>query len=689
MSKYQTKQGGHFFKDGLLLYKGVTYKMKGTIKGKLTAAMIIIVAVALLVSTAVTVTLSTGNLSTELKSELQINADKFANSINSWIEKERGRNIAGAAAIKSLSDEISDKAHLQVMVSTLSEDRPDLLNLYYGTEDKVFVQTDPDQLPPEGYDPTARGWYKQAKEKQTTIVTDPYMDVLIGGMCITIASPVYKDGKLVGVLGADYTLDHIAGVVNSIPYQQGEYGFLVDASGNYIMHENKSFLPGEETATPVSKVMPGIGSLISDPGKAPMVSADYDGEKNYFVTSKIEGCSWILGLAMPEANVTGSVTRLIVISAVIVIVAILAVILIMTKLISSQLTPLEKMKSFITGRIVGEENVRSTGSEVEQINYLISEMETSFVDTIHKTKDESQTIRDKMMSASEKIGGINDSISEINSAMHRTESGIDSQTASIRSLESICGNVTEATGTFTEDTREMSAKTSEIIARVQAMVPDILNNKRHAVQVTNETKGELEEAIEGIRVIEQIVDVASAIQGIASQTNLLALNASIEAARAGEAGRGFAVVADEINTLSTTTGSEIDKVNALTSEVTANIARLSKVCDRILKFLTESVLPDYDNLETMANNYMEDANYYNDLSRELGSGAEKLSVSVSDINEAIKVLSDSQKALDDAVHDISSNMQSITASSENVSTETRDVMDSISTLQDTTGRFNV
>ncbi|MCR5033205.1 MAG: methyl-accepting chemotaxis protein [Lachnospiraceae bacterium] len=663
--------------------------MKSTIKGKLTMATILIVVLAMVVSAGIIVGLSGSKITGGITSALQLSADKYANSINSWIEMEKGLNAAGAAALAAIPDSSYDREHIQSVVTTEADGHSEFLNLYYGMETKQHIQMDPAATVPDGYDPTARGWYKAAKEAGTTIVTDPYMDVLIGGMCITIATPVYRNGELAGVLGADFTLDYISDVLNGIPYESGEYGFLIDASGNYIMHENAAFLPGEDTATPVASVMSGISTIVGNPGAGAILTADYDGSAKYFVTSHVSGCSWVLGLAMPKNHVSGSTRNLIVLSLVIMIVAILAVIVIMTRLIGQQLAPMVTMKAFITDKIIGRENVRQTGSEVEQIRYLLEELETRFIDTIHKTQDESRAIRDKMISASDKISGITDSIGEINDAMQRTEKGIDSQTGSIRNIEEICVNVKNATDTFTDDANGMTDRTQEIISRVQGMVPEILANKRHAVEMTNRTKEELEEAIRGIQVIEQIVEVANAIQGIASQTNLLALNASIEAARAGDAGRGFAVVADEINSLSTTTGNEIEKVNALTKEVTTNIGVLSKVSDQIIQFLTESVLKDYDHLETMANSYMEDAGYYSEISRDMGSGAHSLGASVEDINRVLESIGEAQQELSDAVHDISGNMQDIAVASDDVATQTADVMESIASLQETTGRFHV
>ena len=662
---------------------------KGSIKNKLTLTAIFIVILAMVVSTVVIMFFTSRNLRTDSTEQLQINAEKYANSIDTWMNREIGLNNASAIAISALSDEDYDAAHIQSIVTSESADRDELLNLYYGTPEQLFIQTDPEAEPPEGYDPTQRGWYIAAQEAGTTIVTDPYMDVLIGGMCITIATPVYRDGELAGVIGADFTLDYITETVNSIPYESGEYAFLADSSGNYIMHENEEYLPGDETAVAVSDVMPGLSALISEPGSQVIHTSDYDGQKNFFATAQIEGCGWTIGLVMPSSNVYAPVYNLLIISAIIAVAAIIAAAVIMTTLIRRQLAPMEKMKRFVVEKIVGAENIKATNSEVEQIDYLLSELETRFIETIHRTKDESENIKEKMDSASRSISGINDSILEINESMQQTRDGIENQTGRITNIEEICGNVTEAAGSFADETLTMRERTEEIMERVKSMVPDILESKKQADEVNSRAKSDLEHAIEGIRVIEQIVDVAEAIQSIASQTNLLALNASIEAARAGEAGKGFAVVAEEINVLSTTTGNEIEKVNELTRKVNESIEELSKVSDMIVNFLTENVLKDYNNLETLANDYMSDAEYYGEVSAKLGDVAAELSQSVEEINDILASISETQTSLNEAIYDISGNMQNISSSSEDVSYEARNVMDSIGQLQDTTEKFNI
>lgn len=659
------------------------------IKNKLTLAVILIVAIAMMASTAVIVRTSSTNLTEQLTSVLQTNAGKYANSIDSWIELEKGLNIAAAASLRALSDADYDAEHMQTIVTTESEDREELLNLYYGTEDKTFVQTDPNAEAPEGYDPTARGWYKAAKEAGTTIVTDPYMDVLIGGMCITIASPVYRDGKLSGVLGADFTLDYIMAIVNQIPYDNGEYGFLVDASGNYVSHENQEYLPGDESAIAVSAVMPDISQVISSPGSEIILAKDYDGENNYFVTSKIEGCDWILGLVMPQKNVSKHIYSLIMLSILITAVALVAAILIMTKLIGQQLSPMESLKKFVVKKVIGKENIKQTKSEVEQIQYLTDELETRFVATIKQTAEATDNIKTEMDLAKEGIDGISENLTHIGAHFGKASDNTAKQTDNINGLAEQSSQFSMAVESLANEAQEMAEKAGDVIERVGEIIPRVIKDKEKATTITRETKANLAKAIEGARVIDQIVEVSDAIKVISEQTNLLALNASIEAARAGEAGRGFAVVAEEIKQLSDTTRQEIDKVTDLTAKVTESVKNLSDEATKITKFLDENVMKDYETLGDLSAQYKEDADYYAQESATIGAGTEELLASITTINELISQLNASQQELNDATQSINETIQATNRHSDAIAKNAEGVMEMVESLGDTVATFHM
>jgi len=105
---------------------------------------------------------------------------------------------------------------------------------------------------------------------------------------------------------------------------------------------------------------------------------------------------------------------------------------------------------------------------------------------------------------------------------------------------------------------------------------------REAVARANASRGTIDALA---RAADQIGDIVTVINTIASQTNLLALNATIEAARAGEAGRGFAVVASEVKTLATQTGKSTGQIGAKVAEIQAItrdvVAALSSVAEAV------------------------------------------------------------------------------------------------------------
>ncbi|MBR1692287.1 MAG: methyl-accepting chemotaxis protein [Lachnospiraceae bacterium] len=663
--------------------------MSYSIKGRLTRAVILMIAVVMLVSTAAIVSISGTKLVNQTTESLQLQADMYAVVINSWIESERVMVEETAASVAtSYTDAPSDEM-TQKIVSAHAQGRDELLNLYCGTADKKFIQSDVAAGTPEGYDPTSRGWYQSAAAAGGTIVTDPYMDVIIGGMCVTIASPVIVDGQLKGVIGADVTLDTITGIMAQITNQEGEYGFLVDGSGNYIIHKESKYEPTEDAASAVTDVLPKLGELITNPGSKVLRIADYDGKSNYFATAQIESSGYTLGVAVPYGQVVKSLNEMVFVALIIAVVAIGGAVAIMLGLVGKMLKPMEIMKTFIKEKIIGAENTQKQKSEVQEINYLIQEMENQFIHTIYQTREESVLIGNKMQDTNTKVSGISSNIMEISAAMQETGASIETQTDSIRNIDETCESVTHAVDELAAETQQMNDRAKEIIQRVEAIVPELLENQKHAVSVTHETREKLEIAIEGAKVIEQIVDVSQAISSIAGQTNLLALNASIEAARAGEAGRGFAVVAEEIKNLSNTTSDEIGKVNELTKKVTDSVRALSDESNSIISFLDQVVLKDYELVGNLAENYKEDAAYYGNVSSSLGGSAKNLSASITEINKVLNTINQSQAELNNAVQAVNGNLEHITYASEEVSEETKEVLESLGNLQETIGRFHV
>lgn len=658
------------------------------IKDRLTFTVSCIVAAIVIISAVSIVTIARNNQIKQATGELQVQADKYAETINTWIESEKTMVEGTVSSVEALGTSDLDSDRLQRIISAHAKNRSELLNLYCGTPDKRFIQSDLSAGVPDGYDPTSRGWY-QGASAQGTIVTDPYLDAITGNMCATIAAPVYHDGQVIAVIGADVTLETITSIVKGIAYEDGVYGFLIDGSNNYIAHQNTAFEPDADHAVSLLEIMPGLQPLVDQPGSQVALQKDYDGERNNFALSALGGCSWKLGVAVPNKNVVQALNVIVGVSLGIAVVSVILVIIIMSGVITRMLKPMDTMKAFVKEKVVGTDHIKKEKSEVAEIEFLIGELEDKFISTIRETKNESVYIRTKMSGARDKIGSINGNIMEISATMQETGASVETQTNSIREIDETCGGVSRAVGDLADETQNMTGRAQEIIGRVETIVPELLADKEKAVVATRKSQETLALAIEESKVIEQIVEVSQAISSIAGQTNLLALNASIEAARAGEAGRGFAVVADEIKQLSMVTSDEIGKVNTLTEKVMKSVKTLADESSAIIAFLDNVVMKDYDKMSNLAETYKDDAAYYADTSNHLGVGAQELCSSIANITEILDTINSSQKELNSAVQSVNEYLQDITFASENVSQETEEVLISLEGLQTTIDHFKI
>jgi methyl-accepting chemotaxis protein len=398
---------------------------------------------------------------------------------------------------------------------------------------------------------------------------------------------------------------------------------------------------------------------------------------------------WTFGVTEYKSLVSSTIVSTVMSIAVIAVILLVVMLAVMTTTIKSALKPVDRLKVFIKEDVIGVENCRAQKNETEEISYLIDELQEQFISIIKATKLQSQNIHSQMRDASGKVTSMSSNIMDISATMQQTGASVDTQTESIGNIGKTCMSAATSVERFSKDTVEMAQRANEVMRRVDEMVPEVIASKKSAIAVANDSRARLQDAIEGTKVIEEIVSVSTAIQDIASETNLLALNASIEAARAGEAGKGFAVVAEEIKKLSENTSEEIGKVNDLIDKVVASVKVLSEESDNILVFINDTVIADYGKLESLATSYKNDAEYYSSVSGSLGTSVGEVNESIQNINSILDTINMAQNELSNAVANVNENLQQMTSSSENISNETNDVLDGIASLQDMMKKFSV
>lgn len=613
--------------------------MRKTIKGKLTISVIFIVALSIILTTVGIVIVAGRHLIQNQTEAVQLNAARYAEEINTWIENEKMLAEGAANSIEAAGN--SETGFIQSVLDTYSEGREELLNLYCGTKDSEFIQSNREAEIPDGYDPVQRGWYQQAAEKKTTIVTDPYWDVLTNQMCTTIASPVYIEGELAAVIGLDVTLGTVTDLTGSINYEEGVYGFLADSSGQYVAHKNKDYEPKEDSAVKVADIMPGLADLMGDTEHGVVKREDYDGRECYFAVSVIEGSSWKLGVVVPTANVLGSLTAMLVVAIVVALVVIALVTVFMAGLIGRMLAPVQMLKQFASGdfseNTVSEKGIpKEYKDETEQIRKATSEVKQQIRGIILNTKEEAESIGTIAEGTSTEMAVLSQGISDILNSVVQ----VMKQTTEANELAENIKVTGQELGILVEDVAkkagEAAEQSSDIMSRAGKQHENSERSEREAVSLYSETKTELEKAIADSQRVRDIDTLTEEILSISSQTNLLALNASIEAARAGEAGKGFAVVADEIRQLADNSREAVDKIRQVTEDVVQNVSVLSGRSREVLEFMNEKVMKDYQSMTELARMYKQDAVFYSGISGDLGTASRQMSASMEGINASLR-----------------------------------------------------
>lgn len=285
-----------------------------------------------------------------------------------------------------------------------------------------------------------------------------------------------------------------------------------------------------------------------------------------------------------------------------------------------------------------------------------------------------QNIMSKIINSSNVLDGVvgkvaesvtssSDSANDISAIMEELSATMEEVSATTGGVSSNTASAEEKVKYMAEQTKIISQYAQEMKGRAVTLEQTANDNKNSTSQVINDITGELNTALENSRSVEKVAQLTEDILSISSQTNLLALNASIEAARAGEAGKGFAVVADEIRQLADSSRETANNIQTINEQVIEAVNGLVKASERIISYINENILPDYEAFVQGGRQYSEDAVHIDDFMAEYEKGAQEILSTIIEITDAIeginKAVEESANGVTDAAVNVDSLVQSM------------------------------
>ncbi|MCX4033507.1 methyl-accepting chemotaxis protein [Aeromonas caviae] len=495
---------------------------------------------------------------------------------------------------------------------------------YFGSAQGAMTRHDP-SLNTANYDPRVRPWYQSASKAGKLIVTAPYVSVTMQQMVVTLAEPVSHQGRVIGVAGADLSLDALIDEVLAMKVQGEGYAMLLDRTGLIVGHPNK-----ELALKQVAELDPGLTGAALDAWSrdGELHGANLNGREVLLSVQGVPGTDWLLAMVMYkevlEAPLASLLWQLVGLTLVLLLVFGALLIAMFNYLfadlgrVSRALADIAHGEGDLTVQIAtrSQDEVGQLAQNFNQFVARLHGIVSRLRDATVELAAQSRTQAAGAEARSQRVRQQQDEIVMVATAVTEMASA----------TQEIAGNAEFAANTAGDAVRLAVAGQSQV-GQSQRSITGLAGEVSDASQTIHELDGHAQ----------QISGILATISGIAEQTNLLALNAAIEAARAGEQGRGFAVVADEVRVLS-----------RRTHDSTAEIQQMIEA----LQQTTRKAVGGMETSRQLAGTSVEDA--------------EAANLSLGRINEAIGAISDMATQIAAAAEEQTSVTGEISRNTENI-----------------------
>lgn len=380
----------------------------------------------------------------------------------------------------------------------------------------------------------------------------------------------------------------------------------------------------------------------------------------------------------------------IIITSLLITICLLSAIILSRNIVSSIVSLKNRLQKLVNqgGDLTQKINIKST-DEIGELAFNINR----FIENIHgivvKVDESSNHVKSASENVIYNLMYLNDDIESTSVTVDTLSEVMISTAKDAEEVRHTSVQLEKAIDSVAYKTQEGANQARSINNRAALLKDNVLSSKKNALEVYRESKQQLDDAISQSESVYKISDLSESILQISAQTNLLALNAAIEAARAGNAGKGFAVVSDEIRKLAEDSKDKVSEIQIVTKEVIGLVSNLVARSKALIKFIDNSVISDYDNFISVADQYSEDASYVDNLVTEISAVAEELSASTQEI---IKSISDTSYTIIEGAEgtkSIAQKISGIVMQVENVKCEMDTNLENVEQLNESISKFTI
>jgi methyl-accepting chemotaxis protein len=388
--------------------------------------------------------------------------------------------------------------HASTTIEIEGESREILSHIcFLNPKGKELIKLENGQFVKDLHNRSDSDWFKQASElDREQVYNSGVMVNEDGNVELVLASPVYTDNSLQGVMTVNVKWSLVRRLLAQYDFSESGYAYIINNEGITVTHPRYDYTDHMDLSRSQYGKLAEIVSGRMLAGKSGTASYTFEGtsKKVSFMPLYIGDTLYSIAVNMPVSEYmkqvealeesaaeiqSGLMWRQFLVSGVFLVVAILV--------------------AYFFSRRLSNHVSRSIESLRESAKHVTSASK-------------------QLSSSSQKLA---EGSSEQASSLEETSSSLEQMASQTKQN---ADNAAQADSAARE-TAQMVESGSKSVQRMSQAMAEIKSS-------TAETS----------RIIKTIDDIAF-------QTNLLALNAAVEAARAGEAGKGFAVVAEEVRNL--------------------------------------------------------------------------------------------------------------------------------------------